>query len=836
MKKKLLSIILIVALVLAIGVAVTACKQTKGLDAAAESFSKVHKTTEFDKASMELPASYVYEGVTYQVEWTASINNVNFAKADGKVTLTATRTTEVQSYTLIATLKDADGNAKAVDFRATVPANPNAGGEYGEAFYLYMDQQNLNKIQWLKNSISSSIAAIETSNKKEDAVEYYFEDVDGQQGKKLFFLEGTTKKYIDAVADGQYYNVAIATSTNVLWTVNADNVIVTTIGEKELFLGTNGTYFTATIKETKDLSKSFPVKKAGLDDNIAVTAVTTVSGLIENCTVTITEPAPVNGKVVTTIGATIKFTVTPDTGCTIDSVKLAGKTITAQDGVYTATVEKTGAITVEATNPNAREENLTKRLTINASLPVVNTDKTESVITSDGVTITNKKNESTTPCYSGAAINSARFYKDSSLKIECEGMLRVVISMDSGFGAEGFEGVQITGAKVLADGTTAIIIFEEAAVELNIAKLAAQIRVNQIDIYTAEAGSIQIKPAHAGTEADPYTAYDALLQAKEVLALESSKYSQDKYWAAAYVVSVKTATVNGSTVYDVDLADEAGGTKQFSLYHGNLDGTTVPYVGDKVLIVGHLTRYNSTYQFGGGTNAYPDGTSGVFATVKVLETANGSIKEAGGGNEHVTVTITGANDQGILVAKNGTKVTFTVTVDDGYNLDSVKVNNVAATETATEGIYEVILSGDMEIVIKTTADTEKSETLVFANLASANSWENGTAYGTTDADLISMTSATLKAAGGGNNGKYYTSNSSWRFYTGGGELVIAAKAGYTIKSVTINTTSKCAMTLNGTAITNGTTYTVTGNSITFVATGTTEIQSIVIVYEKIATE
>lgn len=69
-------------------------------------------------------------------------------------------------------------------------------------------------------------------------------------------------------------------------------------------------------------------------------------------------------------------------------------------------------------------------------------------------------------------------------------------------------------------------------------------------------------------------------------------------------------------------------------------------------------------------------------------------------------------------------------------------------------------------------------TLTFSDVASANSWENGVAY-----TNVTLGNFTFNVTGGGNNGKYYTSDTTWRFYSGGG-LSISPAPGYTIISVT----------------------------------------------------
>ncbi len=74
-------------------------------------------------------------------------------------------------------------------------------------------------------------------------------------------------------------------------------------------------------------------------------------------------------------------------------------------------------------------------------------------------------------------------------------------------------------------------------------------------------------------------------------------------------------------------------------------------------------------------------------------------------------------------------------------------------------------------------------TYTFSDVASANSWSNGVAY-----TNVKLGNFTFAVTGGGNNGKYYTSDVTWRFYSGGG-LNITPDAGYTITSVSSNPTS-----------------------------------------------
>lgn len=99
----------------------------------------------------------------------------------------------------------------------------------------------------------------------------------------------------------------------------------------------------------------------------------------------------------------------------------------------------------------------------------------------------------------------------------------------------------------------------------------------------------------------------------------------------------------------------------------------------------------------------------------------------------------------------------------------------------------------------------ESVTYTFSEVASANSWENGVAY--TD---VTLGNFHFEVTGGGNNGKYYTSDTTWRFYSGGG-LTITATDGSTITSISSDPT-------------------VTFKDGTASFSGTVKIKSITIIY------
>ena len=112
--------------------------------------------------------------------------------------------------------------------------------------------------------------------------------------------------------------------------------------------------------------------------------------------------------------------------------------------------------------------------------------------------------------------------------------------------------------------------------------------------------------------------------------------------------------------------------------------------------------------------------------------------------------------------------------------------------------------------------TNGSKTFTFSEIASANNWSNGTAYTTVEDAPV-----TLMANGGGNNGKYYTSDTSWRMYSGGSVSITVADGSVTSVSSTPSQTftisdGVATLSLSGTVKFTEITvnYTVTGGSST----------------------
>ena len=118
----------------------------------------------------------------------------------------------------------------------------------------------------------------------------------------------------------------------------------------------------------------------------------------------------------------------------------------------------------------------------------------------------------------------------------------------------------------------------------------------------------------------------------------------------------------------------------------------------------------------------------------------------------------------------------------------------------------------------------KSASVNIGTYATANGWENGTAYQPLNMDANISVGGTVS----GNNFKYYTSDSSWRFYTDG-SFTITANNDATLSSVTL-TYSNGTLKYGETTLKSGTAFDVTGNSATISCTANAKITAISVDY------
>ncbi len=189
-----------------------------------------------------------------------------------------------------------------------------------------------------------------------------------------------------------------------------------------------------------------------------------------------------------------------------------------------------------------------------------------------------------------------------------------------------------------------------------------------------------------------------------------------------------------------------------------------------------------------------------------------------GTNNPTVAAMEGTSETGITLPAGPTPACST----DGWEFAGWWTESVAETTTSPG---ELLTAGS---TYKPTSDCtlyavysyteagggDSDVTFNFSNIATANSWTNGTAYTT-----VTISPITINAIGGGNNGKYYTSNTSWRMYNGG-SLQISTDIGK-ITSVSSNPSKSFTINDEGTA------------TLSFSAT--TEFKSITVSYSSSTT-
>lgn len=344
-------------------------------------------------------------------------------------------------------------------------------------------------------------------------------------------------------------------------------------------------------------------------------------------------------------------------------------------------------------------------------------------------------------------------------------------------------------------------------------------------VTVPQAGSVEppVGPAHAGTEADPYTVADALLVAGEL--------AEDAYTEKVYILGTVVSIGRvGSYYSDLYIVDTLGDADQLLVYSANLgDGIEVVYPNDTVLFYGYLTNYNGTLEVSSkdGDYTYMEevtrGTSTI--TVDAASSANAQVVELSAES-----------------GTNGTTFTFKVTVDEGYQIVSVKVNGEVVTANA-ESVYTATISGNTTIVVSTSLIGVTTNTVdaVIADMVADKGWTNGNKVENpfTLDEVISVS-----YTGGQNTGKYYDSGSNIRIYQGEDPTVtISAADGYVITSVTISYISNKTGTLvyESANIASDQTITLNAASITFnvgntkssVTNGQVRITAISVTYQAV---
>ena len=122
----------------------------------------------------------------------------------------------------------------------------------------------------------------------------------------------------------------------------------------------------------------------------------------------------------------------------------------------------------------------------------------QTVYSANGITYTNDKASSTVSNYTNISSYAARAYAGSTIKIEYTGMTKIVLVLDD-YSPEagkdylkGFDGMTVEGATIVRENDVVTIYFAAATNVFQSAPLGAQVRIEQIEVYT---GAVETPPA-----------------------------------------------------------------------------------------------------------------------------------------------------------------------------------------------------------------------------------------------------------------------------------------------------------------------------------------------------
>ncbi len=461
--------------------------------------------------------------------------------------------------------------------------------------------------------------------------------------------------------------------------------------------------------------------------------------------------------------------------------------------------------------------------------------------------------------YNGKQLLS--LYMNSGLSTEYtafEGKEVVVYGWVRGFSTGNYLTIQVTKIEKVAEPEKTDadkVAAEKAALE----KLALAItETGTHDIYTATETGVTItwalKEGSAAKLENNKLVVEALPDADSTVVLTATITCGESTATVDVTVTIKTAFIAPTTPEDIVNAAYAlerdttlpGGTYTLTgkvtmineAYNAQYKNVTL------TIVVGTLTDKPILCFHMGGTNAAVVAVNDTITVEGALKNYGGTIEFDSGckvteyieGTSTISVQATNAtvkidNDQTSGV--NGTTFTFTVTVAEGYELVSVKVNGTAVK--AVEGKYTGTISGNtvVEVATKKSGVEQKTEIISIANYAKANNWTNSTKYTSWKSGDVTVT----VAKGGTNSGKYYDKGSEWRLYgSESASVKIEIASGYKIVSVklTYNVKDNGVALVGETSYGSGALINVNDTSLTFsVKTGQVKVTGIEVVYEAI---
>ena len=261
------------------------------------------------------------------------------------------------------------------------------------------------------------------------------------------------------------------------------------------------------------------------------------------------------------------------------------------------------------------------------------------------------------------------------------------------------DGTTLPEGITFADGKLTVTALPAADTEITfVVTITLNETTDTATVKVTVKAAVVIELDHAGTEEDPYSVKDVLAATKN---LSKDEYTENMVFVKGIVVSFD---VKGTYLGNIYLVDEVGSTVKFLVFSCNFtDAVKAVAVGDTVVVKGAVKNYNGTIEM---TNVKVDDTTiHGYPTFVAIVVGDGTIAVDDNSSENATVAVTDNQTTG----KNHTTFTFTVTVADGYELVSVKVDGVVVE--AVEGVYTGTIAGATKILVETKKSGEVVPTL-----------------------------------------------------------------------------------------------------------------------------
>lgn len=346
--------------------------------------------------------------------------------------------------------------------------------EEGEAFKLGMYVDTKKDTYYITGSIANSYYYGTTTNPY-SSPDVFLEETNG--GFYLYFMSGTTKKYLYVSVNGSKNNPNFSTSSKNVFTLDeTTGALITTTSNGKVYLGTYDKYTTVGASKISFITGSNASKIDKTQHLLRIEIIEPHDCQMSQATCAKASTCSICGKVE---GEKLPHTPGAEATCTAaQTCTVCNTTITAklphnyEDGECTmcGAAEPTGLVNAKLSFANKAQR--------------TSFSSTQQVWEQNGVKLINDKASSSTNV--GNYSNPVRLYQGSKVTIEGKGMTKVVIVRNSGGKAtaaniQSYIKSANSGATVTVSGNTITVVFA-TPVDSFYFSCGAQVRLDSITV------------------------------------------------------------------------------------------------------------------------------------------------------------------------------------------------------------------------------------------------------------------------------------------------------------------------------------------------------------------